>query len=409
MEQNTNQSSTPLFSVAEIIGIILKKIKVIVCISLILAILVSAGSTWLKSKEITYGNTVDFYITDVDNTEALLPLLQSESFVEMLLLDEYGLPENLANTGNQNYETAKKAVIASEEAREKLLAARIELRRINLNLTTPIDPKTGETISSFTVIDQEYNNLINEYNVIYNLLSTYKAAVAEATVTEQHQKQIEKLEINLDAAREKKDSYRESAYNPAIREKTAMQDKYTRICREYDDLRKEANTLVEQVLVEWRNSEDVQRKVSAISESLTFAYATPAQSIEEALENDKNNSSDEEDKNKILFLKVDVSVQGDEELAEFVLVRIKARLPEFAERNVDNLSSSITPKCVVISPFSHANCLNFNDTVKDVAVAGVLCFALSVIIICLIIIGLEALKRMNVIASNKLPTDNSVQ
>ena len=58
---------------------------------MILAVLVSVGSFFLTKDNTTYGNSVNFYLSRKDPQQVLLPILQSESFAEKLLLDEYGV------------------------------------------------------------------------------------------------------------------------------------------------------------------------------------------------------------------------------------------------------------------------------------------------------------------------------
>ena len=190
METTKNNTSAPLLSGVDIVSIILKKWKLIVCLSLILAVVASAGVFVLVKVGTTYGNSVDFYLSRKDSRKVLLPILQSESFAEKLLLDEYGLPEELAGTNNEQYEEAKAAVIAFREARESLKATRKEYGRINLALTTPKDPVTGETITSFELIEHEYGRLCNIYDAIYSMLSTYKGVDTDSIVTEGHIQKI---------------------------------------------------------------------------------------------------------------------------------------------------------------------------------------------------------------------------
>jgi len=403
MEQNTNKT-TPLFTGTDIVALLVNKLRAIICISLIIAIVAGGVVALFQVQNLTYGNTVDFYLSKIDETKSLLPLLQSESFAEKLLLDEYGLPEELAGTGNAKYERAKAAVVAFNESREILKKTRVELSRIEANLTTPRDPETGENIPSFVIIQQEYESLCEDYEAVYDLLATYKGAYAESTVTEQHQKQIEKLEIRLDAAREARDAYKEMAYTPALRERTAMEVKYLGEYRATADLKVTADKLVEEVLVDWRADSDTQSKISAIVDSLTFVYATPAQSIDEA--QNETDKKDEEDMN-ISFLKVSVSLVGDEELANLVLDRLKTRLPEFAEVNIDLLSKSVGAECSLISPFSRAKCTGLSDAITTSASIAIVAFIATAVILCVVYISLEALTRMGIKQEKKARKNSS--
>ncbi len=384
MEQNK-----VTFSSIYVIKLVLKKTKLIICLALIAAIIGGGLSILLGLKDLSYGNTVDFYLTKTDSSQTLLPLLQSESFAEKLLLDEYGLPEELV--GTQDYENAKKQVISLNEAR-KNLADTVKVReKIRTSLTTPKDA-AGNVISSWTVIEQTYTSLKNNYDSIYNLLSTYKNANTEGVVTDQHKQETQRLEAMVNSARAELEQYTASAYDPARREISLIEDQYAIYSAAVSTQILETEEAVEAVVSKWRPNADVQKKVSDISKALTIVYATPSESVREVLEKQAKPASGETPEINTSFIKVDVNVVGDEELANFIIERLKIRLPGFVELNIERLSHTTNVTCTLISPARTAERIENDHGLTEVVLFAAVAAVMTVIVTCAVIILKEWIK-----------------
>ncbi len=399
METTKNNANAPLMTGVDIIGLVFRKWKLIVCLSLILAVLVSVGAFFLTKDNTTYGNSVNFYLSRKDPQQVLLPILQSESFAEKLLLDEYGLPEELAGTNNAKYEEAKAAVIAFKKSKNELKEVQILHNRIGLALTTPKDPYTGETISSLERIEHEYQRLVNSYNSINTLLTTYKSANTDGIVTEGHLKMTEELEARLEVARQEREAYKKSAYDPAQLEVLASYETYMLKMRATNDLKAKADELVEGLLVDWRNDEDVQKKIGKIMNAMTFGYIIPEQT-EDAL---PDNVSPEK-QNQVInfsFIKVSVAVVGDEELANLIISRLKRTLPLFVETSLDSMASTADTECELISTFSAAQELDRESSVTTLVLAFGLTFIAVAVIAAIAVVCAEWLRRSGVIKTKE--------
>jgi hypothetical protein len=330
--------------------------------------------------ETTYGNTLDFYLVTTDSTESLLPLLQSEAFAEKLLLDEYGLPAALA--GTEDYENAKKDVIAFNEARDQLAVTTALYKRLDISLTTPKDDN-GNVISSYRIISQKYTELKDNYDSISLLLQTYKNANTEGIVTEEHKIETQRLEAELAQAKAALEHYKEIAYLPALRERASVQDKYNLEFRIVGELRDKADASVEKVVSVWRADEEVRKEVAKIASALTFVYGTPAESVTDVLDG----QDDKNAKQNVSFLKVQVEVTGDQELADEIIESLKLRLPDFAEKNVERLTAIPTATCELISPFSYAVELGGGISIADTVLVAALAGVIALIVACFVIIG----------------------
>lgn len=393
MEENKNQVAMPVFSGTDIVRMIFNKLKFIICFSLIVTILAGAAAVWLEVPNIQHGTELEFHLTKQDKNDSLLSLLRSESFAEMLLLDEYGLPEELQ--GTEQYNQAKQAIIAYKTAREELRDERTSLVRLKQSLTSPKDPKTGETLSSYTYIQQEYTRLVDVHTAAYELLTIYKSVQAEASVTQEHLARIEQLERELDAAYEAKEAFRLSAYAPAQQEILAAEESFTVNHRKYTDLMDEAKDLVDPILSEWRSDEKVRSDISKIKSSLSFGYAIPGSTLDDTPAKGDDNY---EDYINISFLQVSVVVNGnDEELADLIVERLKERLPEYAEIQLDLTYETVYTKCELISSASVVKRLNFSDVILSIAIVPAVAFFVSAAASVMCILGLEWLRKKEII------------
>lgn len=392
MYQQQNKTS---FTGTEMLFALLKKIKLIIGVALAVTIVATAVCAAIVFANISYGGSISYYLTKTDTTDKLLPSLTSETFAEKLLLDEYGLPAEYATDPNYKdaYEEAKQAVIAYNKVREEIKEVAKNYSRISVSLTSPKDPYTGETISSFYQIEKKYEELQQSYEDLYNLVYIYKSVNAEEIVTEEHKLQVQKLEIELEQARVARDAYKKSAYEPAILEKTTWDAKYAQLKNKLDDTRETAENLVSSVLSDWRKNKAVIEKVNLISNSIAFSYDIPGNDGS-IIEVETTASTPDTEPKGHPFLKVYVTVEGDEELANFIIDGIKRVLPEHVEKNIEKFGGSVAPQCVLMSPFSNAVALNKSNAMSNTVLAAVVAFVVTVAIVCLAILGKEWTARV---------------
>ena len=389
------QSAKKTFTGTEMLLSLLRKLKLIICITLAVTIVTAAVSGVFIFSDISYGGSVSFYLTKADKSYKLLPSLTSQTFAERLLLDEYGLPAEYATDPQYKdaYNEAKQAVIAFNEVREEIKEVSKNYYRVSVSLTTPKDPYTGETISSLAEIQAKYEELQQDYIGLYDLVSIYKAVNSEEIVTEEHKIQVQFLEKELEKARIARDAYKKSAYEPAMLEKIEWDARYSTISNKLTDTRENAETLVSDLLEDWRKNYAIKEKVSKIASSLSFSYDIPGDDSSIIDKETVTTPNKEEDK-EYSFLKVYVSVAGDEELAAFIIQRLKEILPEYTEKNIEKFGGGYAPQCVLMSPFSQVSELDMTEAVTSTVLAAVIAFVLTAAVVCLAILGKEWSKRM---------------
>lgn len=328
-----NNATKPLTFVDVIRMFKTKTVIVIVCISLVAALLGGLASFLYLNRTPYYGSEITFYLTSKDGTHALLPLLNSDSFAEKLLLDENGLPPK-AECDENDYNTALEAVKAYNDA---------------LNIKRDSAKKAESLIAKVSEKKAIYDSRLAEYTRIYDLLSAYLNAYnsaaadgAEAdasnliSIINDYQKKLDDFKKDyLDPAK--------NDYNDVLNTKNANDVTLANAKKDVESTRSEMEKALEDVLAPWREGEDVRQKVSVIRESVSFEYAKLNDSA----------SSTATDNENAAFLVITVSVANDEETAEFITEQIISIAPDYVEKNIERITDVSDPHCTLISTFAN--------------------------------------------------------
>ena len=360
MEQNDNKKNSVL-TVVDIAKLFRGKLKLLICLALAAFILGGALGVGMSFLDRSYTTDITFYLEPGDKSQALLPLLQSESFAEKLLLEENGLPKK-EDCNAQDYANALAAIEEYNAAREQRKQLRRELDLIPYSVT-PIETK--------------YNSLKTSYTEIYELLNTYKLAPSdEVAKDETHAEKIAEYEAALAIAKAELDAYKAEVYDPAIANKYATEEEYAKTKRLLIDARDKAEEACEKVLSVWREDIEVQRLVAIITESISFKYTKIV---------DSSDVKDTVENQNCSFLVISVDID-DPELANTLIDKIKSVTPYFAETNVERLSDISEAKCSLISPFASINDYHISHIVKDAAKYAIISAVAAVAVACIVIV-----------------------
>ena len=104
-------------SLMDIMKMLVKKIKLLLCVTLIAVVVGAALGGVLTFNKKYYGTKARFYLSAKASDTQILDLLESGSFAETLLLNEYNLPVTVYGT-QEEYNVAvekSKAVQAAEK------------------------------------------------------------------------------------------------------------------------------------------------------------------------------------------------------------------------------------------------------------------------------------------------------
>ena len=185
MDHNNNAHGSSQITFAEVIGMFRGKLKMILLITLVIAIVGGALGAFFTLSTKTYESTIKFYLTTQDGSQALLPLLSSDSFAEKLILEENGLPKR-EECDPEDYDAALAAITAYNNA--------VETKREAVKQSV-IDS------SAFTVIESKYNSALDEDDRRFEELSIYLSAQDKVASGENYEATIAIYENRLEEAR----------------------------------------------------------------------------------------------------------------------------------------------------------------------------------------------------------------
>lgn len=374
--QTYNQQNETTFS--DIIKMFRGKMKILICVVLIAAVIGAAAGVAVSFYFVSYEGDVEFYISPTDSSNRLVTFLNSDSFAERLLLDEYGLPLD-ADKSSQDYLDAKAAIIAADEAREKKQELVKEYEKFSYE---------------FAVIENEYNKLETEYSKVFNELSVYKNAESGSngldTLGPSHQAKVEALEKGLESARVARDNYANEYYYPATKKRVEMEESINIARLNAKETRELAQEEAEKVLAPWRMQDTVRKKVEKIRKSITYEYARFI---------DDEHLEEMDNQNKA-FLIINISVDNDEELANEIIVSIMNRLPDYVEKKVEVLTGTNEVQCSLVSTFASVESSISDTLIKNIIIFAFVAAVLSVVVV----IAVVVLKNM--FGNEKTKSDN---
>lgn len=362
MDQNNNVHPATSTTITDILRLFKGKLKLLICLTVIGAVLGACVGALVTTIDAVYGGDITFYITPSEEKQALLPILQSESFAEKLLLDENGLPPK-AECNATDYQAALDAVQREQTARENCRSMYLQLTMYPYSLA---------------MIEDEYNNYVQEYNRVYELLEIYKTAYSETIAKDpNHLAKIAEYETLLDQLTSTLDEYEKNTYNPAIEKKLEIDKEYAEARQELKKSREVADELVEKVVSVWREDEEVKKLVNTIQESVTYNYAKVIDSDKVAESTENQNSA---------FLVISVSVEHDEETADMLVENIKKIVPAFVEKQIERITGTNEVHCTLISTFTESEDISEISLVKNivsyaVAIAIIVTVLASIVII----------------------------
>ena len=337
MEQNVPNNQIKSLTFIDVVRMFKKKtVILIVCLSLVAAILGGVGGYIYFSSSSSYGTEITFYLSYKDSTHALLPLLNSDSFAEKLLLDENGLPPK-AECDLDDYNKASAAVEAYNEA----VMRKREYAILSKSFPSAIAEKKSV-----------YDSDLAEYNRIYNLLNAYLSAYQSATentsekdVVTTASELLEKIsdyEIKLNEAATKMKASKEE-YDAISSKKLVNDVNLAKAKQDVKDTRLEMEGALEVVLKNWREKDDIREKIDLIRESVSFEYAKL---------NESNVASETVENENAAFLIITINVDDDEDMAKFITEQVILRTPDYVEKNIERINDVSDPHCTLISTFA---------------------------------------------------------
>ena len=353
------------FDLLDIIKILLSKAKLLICITLLSAIIGGAlggAITLLGIRE--YGTQVEFYITPNSPDSNVLHLLASERFAEKLLLDENGLPENRSGA---EYEAA----LAAKHEADAAAKALTEAKKLS-----------KEAPRVLAIAQKNYEEKQKAYEDVYNLLNIYKSATSDKIAEDpEHVQKMKQYEADLETAKQAK-KIAEEEYYAASQTALEATHKFEAAKEAAASARKKADDLAEDILEQWREEAKNKKKISLINESLSYKYID-VETADKATGETTNRQ----------FLIVSISVERDEALAKRLLCNMRDRLPVFVEENIDTSNSDEETVCTLISTAAEIENLSKNSLVKEIAKFALITAVMALAVTCIVVVWVGMSKK----------------
>lgn len=372
MDQNNN-GSTGLISLMDLWTLFVSKLKLLVIVGLIAAIVSGVLGAVLSLFGNRYEAVVKFYVSPSDSTDTLLYNMQSEIFAEELLLEKNGLPPKSACENKNDYDAAIEVIGRYEAKREEKRLKKLEIEDFNAEANQKI-------------YEEKYLYDKEEYERAYQRWSVLSAPQTDAIIDDEYIKLIEDSKVDLDKAKAAMDiSYGE--YNNYLETKTRLQGEYDKLALEFNRLVDERNAAVEKVLSPWRKNSEVRKDIALIMSSTTFEYT-----VLEVPESDRDTAAKEgveEIRNKG-YITITVSVPDDKEFAAMLVDKLKNNTIGFIEEHMLEKTGTTKVDCRLISPYSsicEKNNINmFSNVIKyvvvTVALTEIVLYGALVVIMC---------------------------
>ena len=349
----------------DIIKILLSKAKLLICITLLAAIIGGAlggAITLLGIRE--YGTQVEFYITPNSPDSNVLHLLASERFAEKLLLDENGLPENRSGA---EYEAA----LAAKHEADAAAKALTEAKKLS-----------KEAPRALAIAQKNYEEKQKAYEDVYNLLNIYKSATSDKIAEDpEHVQKMKQYEADLETAKQAK-KIAEEEYYAASQTDLEATHKLEAAKEAAASARKKADDLAEDILEQWREEAKNKKKISLINESLSYKYID-VETADKATGETTNRQ----------FLIVSISVERDEALAKRLLCNIRDRLPVFVEENIDTSNSDEETVCTLISTAAEIENLSKNSLIKEIVKFALISAFMALAVTCIVVVWVGMSKK----------------
>lgn len=382
MDQQNNTNSQNELSFADVIKMFRGKLKILICVVLIAAIIGGAVGLVYTYFTADHGANIKFYLSPETNTQILLQYLKSDAFAEKLLLDEYGLPEK--SDKYTGYDEALNAVKEQLAARDIVIELKKELTNFNYSVSTDPDAEDYEKIT-FNEIESRHNVLYTQYKENYDLLQVYKNAYSDKVADQpSHIEKTKEYEDAVAKAAAALEDYREKYYYPKVEQKRALSDALSRARADLEEKRETAEEKVEYVLAQWRTDPEVQDRVSLIQRSVTYKYATIVENDSE--DNDISNIDKIEQNTNYSFLEISVSVKNDRDAADEIVEKIKNNAPHFISLNLEKFTGYSEVKCTLVSTSAHADNISQTSTIMSVVIYAGIAAVLAVVIACAAIV-----------------------
>ncbi len=339
---NENEQVTREITIADMFGIIKKRFKIIIAVALIGAILFSAfglaASFFLRA----YSASAEFSLDYEDDTEIvqsndyIISLLHSESFAEMLLLDENGLPSDKKDTKEYN------EVIVLEKEKAELK----DRKATNEKLLTVYSLRVTNADRALAFARSEYTAANNLLGDMYTGSASDDALEQQKAIVDKAWEDLKKCEQEYDALQKDKSNLTET-----------IKDDVDLI----NSKQREIDTKRGALLSAFRADEETRKKIRKVKNGVVCEFRGDSQIGRQTL------------------LVVNVCLTEDETFVSQIFNQVITRLPEYIEDRLISYEGETSPTCTLIYK-ENVDQENYKNPLLNAGIYGLIGFAVGVVV-----------------------------
>ena len=383
--ENTTEKQEFEFSLISFLKIFKGKVKMLVAIGLVCAIIGGAVGVLVSTLgKKTYGNLLAFYFPTPEQTgySAIIPLLESDLFIEKILIgtkevDGVKIPD-------LDYSAEQQAELVEYET--KKLQATNEIKELKKLLKT-LPSEIENAKARFEAAESTYTPFKEDYEKLWAVYNETLAADAQNKITE--------LSNNPDykAAKEEFTNSQNAYSNKKIQQAEATK-KLVLAENVLVDMTEKSNEIVNKLRAEWRKAPENKKLIENFHKNVTYSFTKDGSPLQ------LDSQAKEDTSGKFVY--INVAVPENINLANEIISNISAEIGEFVIANTTPVEKNDQIECKAVST-GEARDVNQNSLIKNALVYALIFLLAAEVITGLVIIA--AYFKKNFFSVNEKETD----
>jgi hypothetical protein len=372
--ENTTEKQEFEFSLISFLKIFKGKLKMLVAIGLIAALLGGTiGALTVTVGKKTYGNLLAFYFPTPEQTgySTVIPLLESDLFTENILIGTKEVEVTDAEgkaiqvkIPDLPYSSDEEKEVAKYEAEKIKLAEDIKNYKTALtslpleieNLKSQLEAATG----AYNPLKEELTELWTVYS---DKLST--DALAKINTLESSEEYVTAKNNFLNA---------QKAHGEKVIEHATASENLFKAEQARDEAVEKSNEIINVLRAEWRKDPVNKELVEDFQEYVTYSFTKDGSPLQ------INNQLKEDTSGKVLY--IDVRIPENIALADKVISNILNDIADFVISNTTPVEKNAQIECMRISS-GEAKDVNEDSLIKTILIYALIFFAAIEFITCL--------------------------
>ena len=372
--ENTTEKQEFEFSLISFLKIFKGKLKMLVAIGLIAALLGGTiGALTVTVGKKTYGNLLAFYFPTPEQTgySTVIPLLESDLFTENILIGTKEVEVTDAEGKSIQvkipdlpYTSDEEKEVAKYEAEKIKLAEDIKNYK---NALTSLPLEIENLKSQLEAATGAYNPLKEELTELWTVYSDKLStdALAKINTLESSEEYVTAKNNFLNA---------QKAHGEKVIEHATASENLFKAEQARDEAVEKSNEIINVLRAEWRKDPANKELVEDFQEYVTYSFTKDGSPLQ------INNQLKEDTSGKVLY--IDVRIPENIALADKVISNILNDIADFVISNTTPVEKNAQIECMRISS-GEAKDVNEDSLIKTILIYALIFFAAIEFITCL--------------------------